>query len=65
MTMQMRWLRSFSRKGPGSVVQQEWGSPVYYTLQFRTISEWRGSDDISKPLEAIFTEWANVEMEEE
>jgi len=43
MKLEFRWLRSFS-PSEGSIKQVEWGSSVYYELQYRTYADPKGCD---------------------
>jgi len=63
--IQMRWLKSLSRKGKESIVVRngpEWGDD-YYTLQFRFSTGWESDGYGSNQVK--WSDWQNVEVEEE
>lgn len=57
MRIEMRWAKTFTRRGDGSIAQKECGDTVYFTLQFRTyLGEGRDGDDVFER----WTDWRDV-----
>lgn len=61
MKIEFRWLKSYT-PSEDSIKQVEWGSSVYWTLQFRTEADTGGHDiHLTDP----WGPWQNVKAEKE
>lgn len=61
--IELRWIEcDRSDKEPPQATHPGWPEcgPTYFKLQSRFIKEWGGSDDITVPLQPVWSEWADV-----